>query len=1350
MKILAIRGAGLASLAEPFAIDLGGGALGRAGVFAIVGPTGAGKSTLLDALFLALFGETPRLSSQPRTAVARAKDDDLRDEAFTARDPRSLARSDVDHAYAEVDFRGVDGATYRARWDLTRKRPQRGAPSPWRKAEHALTRLGSLDPMGAGQRLGGTKTEVLGHIEARLGLDFHEFRRSVVLAQGEIAAFLHAPDRDRAELLERMTGTEIYGELSKEIHFETVRQRARQEQIEAQIDMQLGAPLDEAARASLGRAFAAARVEALEAERRRREAEHALAMGRTALELTEEAEHAEAEVQRLRSQVERAESHRGDLEAHARVMDLWPRIAAFDRACTEERDSQARAREASAQTGATRERARATHAALEKADEARTEAQHHLDEATAAVNAARIRREAARPLEMDAARREARYAELEAARREATAEKARAEGELAAAREAIARWDERLADAPGLDRVLSRAGAGDPGFTPEDLAARAAHLGERKEEAEARAAESLADQRRALEEDARTQRILAAAEESASAVVTRTQRAAARLAEVLKEAERVLERAPTPSDALPVRAHEDQRGARSPFLGRLVARGEVGTRVARRSSRETSGELALETSTEASPQHGVQMRPARTIAALDPDLRAHAAPLLARAATCRATLLAAAARTERQAAQAREKAELSRRARRENAQLRTELLRFAAELSQSQAQLEEADARWAQAEARVKDLARAAYAHALRAELVAGQACEVCGATDHPRAPDPSEPLPEEEAIRAARAALDDARSRRDELGARTLALRSAYALLSRQVPSRDPQLVVALSPPPSLEALTSLVAGLEAARVQVETRHADLLEAMGRSTQAEKQAAAALGERERARRTLEDVTHRVTLIERERSELAEAEAALGLSVILDTEKRARSRERAGRARDADLLGFLRVIVEERSEAHRAMARLEVLKDQATRASHQSALADREAARAHEEARAARERAQAFADAAAACDAATEHEARARTACDRARQAREERERAHREAERQVHVADAAASHTTEGRRTAEARCRALATELLTALRDAGLSKARDDERADDPQAELAAGLTVARRWAARSSEEMESLRRALIELDAARRDAEAVLAERKRRRAAHLEREGAPGTDAEPLDAARLRALLGQRGAEVEACRALENQTKDTLARAHEAIRADDALRAELAARRAEHEAQSRELAVWEALEAALGSADGRKLRVYAQRLTLRTLVREASHHLATLAPRYAIEAVPGGDLAIQVRDRALFGEVRAIGALSGGETFLVSLALALALRGMAANRVRIETLFIDEGFGALDAASLDVVLSALDALEASGRQVGIVSHVPEVKERFAARVEILPEPSSRGGGTSRVRIAV
>lgn len=207
MKILAIRGCNLASLAGEFEIDLAAGALGGAGVFAIVGNTGAGKSTLLDALCVALFDRTPRLTNHSRVVVGRGEEDPG---SLGAQDVRTLLRRGAAQGWAEVDFEAGDGRRYRARWSVRRARGQ--VDGTLQSQQVALTAL------DGGQRLGGTKTETLDEIHRRLGLTFDQFRRSALLAQGEFAAFLRADGKDRSELLERMTGTSIYSRLSIQAH----------------------------------------------------------------------------------------------------------------------------------------------------------------------------------------------------------------------------------------------------------------------------------------------------------------------------------------------------------------------------------------------------------------------------------------------------------------------------------------------------------------------------------------------------------------------------------------------------------------------------------------------------------------------------------------------------------------------------------------------------------------------------------------------------------------------------------------------------------------------------------------------------------------------------------------------------------------------------------------------------------------------------------------------------------------------------------------------------------------------------------------------------------------------------
>jgi exonuclease SbcC len=166
-----------------------------------------------------------------------------------------------------------------------------------------------------------------------------------------------------------------------------------------------------------------------------------------------------------------------------------------------------------------------------------------------------------------------------------------------------------------------------------------------------------------------------------------------------------------------------------------------------------------------------------------------------------------------------------------------------------------------------------------------------------------------------------------------------------------------------------------------------------------------------------------------------------------------------------------------------------------------------------------------------------------------------------------------------------------------------------------------------------------------------------------------------------------------------------------------------------------------------WAKLAELIGSADGKKFRNYAQQFTLDVLLGYANIHLAQLARRYRLERVAsqaGPSLALMVRDQDMGGEIRSVNSLSGGESFLVSLALALGLASLSSNRVKVESLFIDEGFGSLDSDTLGVAMDALDALQSLGRKVGVISHVQEMTERISTKVLVRPA----GGGSSAITV--
>ncbi len=216
----------------------------------------------------------------------------------------------------------------------------------------------------------------------------------------------------------------------------------------------------------------------------------------------------------------------------------------------------------------------------------------------------------------------------------------------------------------------------------------------------------------------------------------------------------------------------------------------------------------------------------------------------------------------------------------------------------------------------------------------------------------------------------------------------------------------------------------------------------------------------------------------------------------------------------------------------------------------------------------------------------------------------------------------------------------------------------------------------------------------------------------------------------------------------EAMAAAATELETaNDTFTLLNDKLRRDKECRERATSLRAGLEVASARLTVSQRLSALIGSSDGRKFRDFAQSLTFERLVDLANSQLRHLYPRYELARTRGNELALQVIDHDMADEVRGVHSLSGGERFLVSLALALGLASMSsAQGVKVESLFIDEGFGALDSNSLNMALAVLEQLQAGGRQIGIISHIDVLQERIGVRVAVTPE----GAGRSRVEVLV
>lgn len=204
MKILAIRGRNLASLEGEFDIDFTVEPLFSAGIFAISGPTGAGKSTLLDTMCLALFARTPRTNQAKENNV---KLRDVNDEVLPQSDPRFMLRRGTASGYAETDFVALNGHRYRARWSVSRARDKESG-----RLQQPRTTLYNLDKEEEEQ---GGRSDLQARIIELIGLTFEQFTRSVLLAQNDFSTFLKAEQGEKASLLEKLTGTELYSAISR-------------------------------------------------------------------------------------------------------------------------------------------------------------------------------------------------------------------------------------------------------------------------------------------------------------------------------------------------------------------------------------------------------------------------------------------------------------------------------------------------------------------------------------------------------------------------------------------------------------------------------------------------------------------------------------------------------------------------------------------------------------------------------------------------------------------------------------------------------------------------------------------------------------------------------------------------------------------------------------------------------------------------------------------------------------------------------------------------------------------------------------------------------------------------------
>ncbi|MED7668908.1 AAA family ATPase [Pseudomonas moraviensis subsp. stanleyae] len=1212
MKILAIRLKNLASLAGPFEIDFTAEPLASAGLFAITGPTGAGKSTLLDALCLALFGAVPRLNNTGRDAKVPDADGEI-----ATGDPRTLLRRGTGEGYAEVDFVGVDGRRYRARWEANRAREKAGG-----KLQASRQSLRDIDQ---DQLLASQKGEYKTQLEAALGLNFEQFTRAVLLAQSEFSAFLKADDNDRSELLEKLTDTALYTRLGRRAFDKTKEAREAHKLLQ---DQATGVtPLAPEARAELDERFNAAQqqMKAQQAQLKQLEQQHSWLKD---LRLLQDAQKAASE--QLQTAQQQWQALAGERMKLTRLEQLGPQRHQFVRKA----ELDALLTPLAAQIAAHTQQ----HAAL---GERQTQLEQNLDTAKLALSAAQQRQSENAPLLRQA-------------------------------------FEEQST----LARLI------------KDTA-------------------SSAEARQAAEQAFKDgQSNIQALQEKQTEVAERLQR-------IASELEQSAHLAPL-SDAW------------SAYRDRLQQLMLVGNRLNKGQTELASLEQNATRSAEQLASHKQQLEVLFKEAGAEPDAVAEQIGLLG-------TLL------QDNRKQLRAIEDLSRLW-----ASRQDLDKRSAELQQRQLDAQQQRERLTQdgvktkAELTVAEqtlnvtrellerqrLARSASVEELRAQLQDDQPCPVCGSNEHP--------YHQPEALLQSLGRHDEseqANAQRvvDQLKEKLIELRGEVGgviaqqkeLLQQQEQLAAQQQALA----PSLDA--------HPLAAQLLDQDADKRDAwLSRQNEQLNQSITQDEQRQSALLTLQQDAARLSQQLRQ-AEVAHQQAAQQLShqqheLNSDRQRLEEELNAFGPLLPADTLEALRLepaatfLQLDRQIAER-LAQLEQQKEELSEQQQRQQTLEKEQDRQQLRTQQLQSAEQQFA-------ALTEQQQSCQEKLAQLIGEHSSAEHWQQQLEHAVEQARSAETSTAEELQSVRTQLVQIAAELkaqqerLQALEseDKALTEKIADWRASHPELDDG-GLEDLLRF---DDAQVAQLRQTLQHNEKAIEQAQVLLQERDQRLLDHQARQDS-NLDAEQLDSA-LTELQNQFAVSEQQCAELRAEQVEDQRRQN----ANQALAQQIADAYAEYQR-------WARLSALIGSATGDTFRKIAQAYNLDLLVHHANAQLRQLVKRYRLKR-GGSMLGLLVMDTEMGDELRSVHSLSGGETFLVSLALALGLASMASSTLKIESLFIDEGFGSLDPESLQLAMDALDGLQAQGRKVAVISHVQEMHERIPVQIQV----RRQGNGLSTLEV--
>jgi exonuclease SbcC len=1212
MKILAIRLKNLASLAGPFDIDFTAEPLASAGLFAITGPTGAGKSTLLDALCLALFGAVPRLNNTGRDAKVPDADGEI-----GTGDPRTLLRRGTGEGYAEVDFVGIDGRRYRARWEANRAREKAGG-----KLQASRQSLRDIDQ---DQLLASQKSEYKTQLEAALGLNFEQFTRAVLLAQSEFSAFLKADDNDRSELLEKLTDTALYTRLGRRAFDKTKEAREIHKLLQDQASGVT--PLSPEARAELDERFNQAQqhLKTQQAQLKQLELQHTWLKD---LRLLQDAQQSATE--QLTGAQRHWDSLAGERLQLTRLEQLAPQRHQF-------------ARQAELSARLTPLAAQIEQSTRQQTELNQRQAQLELSLGAAQSSLIEAQRQhsSCAPLLRQAFEEQSTLARLN----------------LEVGRSAELKQQAELACTQGQQRIQG--------------------------------------------------------------LLEQQQQVAARLQRIAGELEQSTHLAPL-SDAW--NAYRD-RLQQLMLVGNRLNQGQAELDALELSATRAAEELAAQKN---------NLHVLYKEAAAEPEAVAEQIQLLGNLLQDNRKQLRAFEELTRLWASQQDldkrTAELQQR--QLTAQQERDRLTQDGVQTKNQLTVAEQTLKVTRELLERQRLARSASVEELREQLQDDQPCPVCGSPDHPyHQPeallqslgrhDESEQAKAQQAVDLLKEKLTDLRAEVGGLIAQQREFLQQQEQLAAQQQGLTPNLeahplatrLLKQDPPKRDAWLAQQNSQLNQSISQDEQRQSALLTLQQDAARLQQQLRSAEVASQQASQHL---VNQQRELNSDRQRLEEELTAFSALLPADTLQALRNEPAATFMQlDRQIAQRLEQLDQQRDEFNEQQQRQQTLEKEQDR---QQTLA--------QQLETARQQFAALAEQQQAC----QHKLAQLLG-------------EHASAEQWQQQLDQAVEQARTGEATANQELQSVRTHLVKLAAELKAQQERlialesehnelggkiADWRTLHPElddAGLEALLSV-------DDQHVSELRQRLQQSEKTVEQAKVLLQERDQRLLDHQARHNG-NLDAEQLttaltDLQSLAATSEHRCAELRAEQA-EDQRRQN---------ANQALAQQIADAYAEYQR-------WARLNALIGSATGDTFRKIAQAYNLDLLVHHANVQLRQLVRRYRLKR-GGSMLGLLVMDTEMGDELRSVHSLSGGETFLVSLALALGLASMASSTLKIESLFIDEGFGSLDPESLQLAMDALDGLQAQGRKVAVISHVQEMHERIPVQIQV----RRQGNGLSTLEV--